>query len=87
MSEQHAVQQLAFELQSGKVNRRDLFKRAAALGISATVLGSVMATDALPALAHRIMLRPELWIQRVDPEDVVRDCLDGCPVPPARVPD
>ncbi len=52
MSEQHAVQQLAFELQSGKVNRRDLFKRAAALGISATVLGSVMATDALPALAQ-----------------------------------
>ena len=42
---------------------------------------------ALPALAHRIMLRPELWIQRVDAEDVVRDCLDGCPVPPARVPD
>ena len=42
---------------------------------------------ALPALAHRIMLRPELWIQRVDPEDVVRDCLDGCPVPPTRVPD
>jgi MoxR-like ATPase len=42
---------------------------------------------ALPALAHRIMLRPELWIQRVAAEDVVRDCLDGCPVPPARVPD
>jgi MoxR-like ATPase len=41
---------------------------------------------ALPALAHRIMLRPELWIQRVTAEDVVRDCLDGCPVPPARVP-
>ena len=41
---------------------------------------------ALPALAHRIMLRPELWIQRVAAEDVVRDCLDGCPVPPARVP-
>ena len=42
---------------------------------------------AVPALAHRIMLRPELWIQRVAAEDVVRDCLDGCPVPPARVPD
>ena len=42
---------------------------------------------ALPALAHRIMLRPELWIQRVDAEDVVRDCLDSCPVPPVRVPD
>jgi MoxR-like ATPase len=42
---------------------------------------------ALPALAHRIMLRPELWIQRVDVEDVVRDCVDSCPVPSVRVPD
>jgi len=42
---------------------------------------------ALPALAHRITLRPELWIQRVDPEDVVRDCLDSCAVPSVRVPD
>jgi MoxR-like ATPase len=42
---------------------------------------------AVPALAHRITLRPELWIQRVNPEDVVRDCLDSCPVPPVRVPD
>ena len=42
---------------------------------------------AVPALAHRIMLRPELWIQRVEAEDVVRDCLAGCPVPAARVPD
>jgi MoxR-like ATPase len=42
---------------------------------------------ALPALAHRITLRPELWIQRVDPEDVVRDCLDSCAVPPIRIPD
>ena len=40
---------------------------------------------ALPALAHRVMLRPELWIQRVAAEDVVRDCLDSCPVPPVRV--
>ena len=40
---------------------------------------------AVPALAHRITLRPELWIQRVQAEDVVRDCLDGCPVPPMRV--
>jgi MoxR-like ATPase len=37
---------------------------------------------AVPALAHRLTLRPELWIQRVDAEDVVRDCLNSCPVPP-----
>ena len=41
---------------------------------------------AVPALAHRIALRPELWIQRVQAEDVVRDCLDRCPVPPVRAP-
>jgi MoxR-like ATPase len=39
---------------------------------------------AVPALAHRIALRPELWIQRVSAEDVVRDCLDSCPVPAVR---
>jgi hypothetical protein len=52
MSEQHAVQQLAWEISTGRLNRRDLFKRAAALGISASVLGSVMATDVMPALAQ-----------------------------------
>jgi len=40
---------------------------------------------AVPALAHRITLRPELWIQRVQAEDVVRDCLDRCPAPNVRV--
>jgi MoxR-like ATPase len=41
---------------------------------------------AVPALAHRITLRPELWIQRVQAEDVVRECLDSCPMPPIRIP-
>ncbi|HJS95874.1 MAG TPA: MoxR family ATPase [Solirubrobacteraceae bacterium] len=36
---------------------------------------------AVPALAHRLTLRPELWVQRVQPEDVVRDCLSSVPVP------
>ena len=38
---------------------------------------------AVPALAHRLSLRPELWVQRVQPEDVVRECLASVPVPPA----
>jgi MoxR-like ATPase len=42
---------------------------------------------AVPALAHRITLRPELWIQRVSAEDVVRDCLGSCPVPAVRPPE
>jgi MoxR-like ATPase len=38
---------------------------------------------AVPALAHRITLRPELWVQRVSPEAVVTDCLESVPTPPA----
>jgi MoxR-like ATPase len=38
---------------------------------------------AVPALAHRLVLKPELWVQRVSPEDVVRELLDTVPTPPA----
>ena len=41
---------------------------------------------AVPALAHRITLRPELWIQRVDAEDVVRECLETAPPRPCASP-
>ena len=40
-------------------------------------------TVAVPALSHRLMLRPELWVQRVQPEDVVRELLDTVPTPAA----
>ena len=36
---------------------------------------------AVPALAHRLILRPELWVQRIRPEEVVRDCLARVPAP------
>ncbi|MGP0035149.1 MAG: AAA family ATPase, partial [Solirubrobacteraceae bacterium] len=36
---------------------------------------------AVPALAHRLALRPELWVQRIQPEDVVRECMRAVPVP------
>jgi MoxR-like ATPase len=39
---------------------------------------------AVPALAHRLALRPELWVQRVEPETVVEDCLANVPVPPVQ---
>ncbi len=42
---------------------------------------------AVPALSHRITLRPELWVQRIRPEDVVRECLDSVPTPATRPPD
>jgi MoxR-like ATPase len=38
---------------------------------------------AVPALAHRLTLRPELWVQRVSAEDVVRERLDAVPTPAA----
>jgi MoxR-like ATPase len=38
---------------------------------------------AVPALSHRLMLRPELWVQRFQPEDVVRESLDTVPTPAA----
>ena len=38
---------------------------------------------AVPALAHRLALRPELWVQDVDAEHVVTDCLAAVPVPSA----
>jgi MoxR-like ATPase len=37
----------------------------------------------VPALAHRLTLRPELWVQRIRGDDVVRDLLDTVPTPPA----
>jgi MoxR-like ATPase len=38
---------------------------------------------AIPALAHRLVLKPELWVQRLAAEDVVREVLDGVPTPKA----
>jgi MoxR-like ATPase len=38
---------------------------------------------AVPALAHRLVLRPELWVSRVSPDAVVREILDQVPTPKA----
>jgi MoxR-like ATPase len=41
----------------------------------------------VPALAHRITLRPELWVRQVKSDDIVADLLNGVPTPqtdPAR---
>ena len=39
---------------------------------------------AVPALAHRLVLRPELWVRRVTGEDIVADLLAEVPTPPTR---
>ena len=38
---------------------------------------------AVPALAHRLTLRPELWVQRISAEDVVRERLATVATPVA----
>jgi MoxR-like ATPase len=38
---------------------------------------------AVPALGHRLVLRPELWVRGGHGDDVVRECLDSVPTPAA----
>ena len=40
-------------------------------------------TVAIPALAHRLVLKPELWVERRTGADVVSEVLDAVPTPPA----
>ena len=58
--------------------------RAAALldGRTFTIPEDVK-TLAAPALAHRLGLRPEVWVRRVPAEDVVADVLSSVAVPRA----
>jgi MoxR-like ATPase len=41
---------------------------------------------AVPALAHRLSLRPELWVSRISTADVVTDLLGKVPTPPTEMP-
>ena len=59
--------------------------RAALEGRDFVVPDDVKAI-AIPALAHRLVLRPELWVRRVDAGDVVARVLDDVPAPPATEP-
>jgi MoxR-like ATPase len=36
---------------------------------------------AVPALTHRLTLRPEMWLKRVDPASIVNDVLSSTPAP------
>jgi MoxR-like ATPase len=38
---------------------------------------------AVPALAHRLTLAPELWLQRIRGDEIVDECLDQVPTPAA----
>lgn len=54
--------------------------RAALAGRDFVVPDDVKSV-AVPALAHRLTLRPELWVQRVRPEEVVREVMQTVPTP------
>jgi MoxR-like ATPase len=41
---------------------------------------------AVPALAHRLSLRPELWVERRRSDDIVRELLDQVPTPAVEQP-
>lgn len=58
MANPQALHTLSRELSSGRLHRRDLFKRAAALGISGSALAGIMATNAVPALAQDLVEIP-----------------------------
>ena len=47
------------------------------------VLPDDVKAVAVPGLAHRLVLRPELWVQRVSADDVVREVIDTVPTPQA----
>jgi MoxR-like ATPase len=56
--------------------------RAAMDGRDYVVPDDVKAA-AVPALAHRLVLRPELWVQRIRAEAVIEECLASVPAPSA----
>jgi MoxR-like ATPase len=63
-----------------------LLSRAwAALSGRTFVVPEDVKAVAVPALAHRITLRPELWLRRVEPATVVADVLERTPVPASGV--
>ena len=57
--------------------------RAAVRGRDYVIPDDVKAV-AVPALAHRLSLRPELWVQRLRPDDIVIGLLDEVPTPRAQ---
>jgi MoxR-like ATPase len=47
------------------------------------VLPDDVKAMASAALAHRLLLKPELWMRGIQAEDVMRDILERTPIPKA----
>jgi MoxR-like ATPase len=60
-----------------------LARAKAAIGGRDFVVPEDVKCVAVPALAHRLTLRPELWVQRIRAEDIVAETLESVPTPPA----
>ncbi|GAA2612345.1 MoxR family ATPase [Dactylosporangium fulvum] len=58
-----------------------LARAAAALSGRDYVVPEDVKAVAVPALAHRITLRPEMWLKRIDPRSVVAEVLEQTPAP------
>jgi MoxR-like ATPase len=58
-----------------------LARARAALAGRDYVVPEDVKSVAVPVLAHRITLRPEMWLRRVDPAFVVHEVLDTTPAP------
>jgi len=67
----------------GSIALLKLSRAKAALSGRDFVVPEDVKAIAIPALAHRLTLRPELWVQRVRGEDVVAEALETVPTPPA----
>ena len=59
-----------------------LARGKAALAGRGYVIPDDVKAVAVPALGHRLVLRPEFWVQRISVDDVVREVLDIVPTPP-----
>ncbi len=60
-----------------------LARAKAALGGRDFVVPEDVKAVAVPALAHRLTVKPELWVQRLRGEDVIAEVLETVPTPPA----
>ncbi|HUJ55667.1 MAG TPA: MoxR family ATPase [Gaiellaceae bacterium] len=70
----------------GSIALLKLSRAKAALAGRDFVVPEDVKAVAVPALAHRLTLRPELWVQRIRGEDVVVEALETVPTPPAEDP-
>jgi len=65
----------------GSLALMKLARAAAALDGRDFVKPDDVKRVAVPALAHRLTLAPEVWVQRVDPEEIVRSIIGTVPAP------